>query len=127
GYYMAMGADTIVADQASITGSIGVVGGKFNISGLYDKLGMSVEVLSRGANAQFLSPFRNFTPAERKRYVDAMFDEYKTFVSIVADNRGRDEEDIDKLARGRVWTGTQARERGLVDVIGGLDRSLALA
>ncbi len=127
GYYMAMGADTVVADRSTLTGSIGVLGGKFNVSGLYEKLGMNVEVQARGANAQFQSSLRNFTPAERERYRSEMFDEYRTFVGIVARNRGRSEEEIDQVARGRVWTGGQAEERGLVDVIGGLERSIAVA
>src|SRR5688572_21731663 len=116
GYYMAMGADTVVADRATLTGSIGVIGGKFNLGGLYDKLGMNVEVLSRGENALFQSSLRDFTPAERERYRSEMFDEYRTFVGIVAANRGTTEEGIDSVARGRVWTGSMARERGLVDI-----------
>ena len=127
GYYMAMGADTVVADAATLTGSIGVVGGKFNLGGLYEKLGMNVEVQSRGANAQFQSSVRDFTPAERERYRSEMFDDYKTFVGIVAANRGMSEEEIDHVARGRVWTGGQAEERGLVDVIGGLEKSIEVA
>lgn len=127
GYYMAMGADTVVADGATLTGSIGVLGGKFNVSGLYDKLGVSIEVQSRGANAQFQSSLRNFTPAERERYRSEMYEEYKTFVGIVARSRGVSDEAIDQVARGRVWTGGQAEERGLVDVIGGLERSIDLA
>jgi protease-4 len=127
GYYLAMGADTVVADNTTITGSIGVVGGKFNISGLYDKLGMTVDVLTRGENAQFQSPFRNFTPAERERYLNEMFEEYRTFLSIVAANRGLSEERIDSVARGRVWTGGQAWERGLVDEIGGLEHAIDVA
>jgi protease-4 len=127
GYYMAMGADTVVADAATLTGSIGVVGGKFNLSGLYEKLGVNVDVRSRGANALYHSAVRDFTPAERERYRSEMFDEYKTFVGIVAANRGLSEESVDRVARGRVWTGGQAEERGLVDVIGGLEQSIELA
>ncbi len=127
GYYMAMGADTILADDATITGSIGVLGGKFNLKGLYDKLGVNIETLSRGQNAQWLSSTREFTPAERERYVSEMFDEYRTFVGIVADNRGAKSEDIDRIARGRVWTGGQAYENGLVDEVGGLEKSIQVA
>ncbi|MEP7027654.1 MAG: signal peptide peptidase SppA [Candidatus Eisenbacteria bacterium] len=127
GYYMAMGADTILADDATITGSIGVVGGKFNLKGLYDKLGVNVETLSRGQNATWLSSTRSFTPAERERYVTEMFDEYRTFVGIVADNRGVPSEDIDNLARGRVWTGGQAYENGLVDEVGGFEDAIDVA
>jgi len=127
GYYMAMGADTLISDDATLTGSIGVVGGKFNLKGLYDKLGVNVETDSRGQNSTWLSSSRDFTPAERERYVSEMFDEYRTFVGIVADNRGQSSEDVDKLARGRVWTGGQAYENGLVDDIGGLEKSIEVA
>lgn len=127
GYYMAMGADTVVSDRATLTGSIGVIGGKFNLGGLYEKLGMSVEVHSRGENAQFQSTLRDFTPAERERYRSEMFDEYQTFVGIVAQSRGTSAERIDEVARGRVWTGGMARERGLVDIEGGLETSIAVA
>ena len=127
GYYMAMGADTLISDDATLTGSIGVVGGKFNLKGLYDKLGVNVETDSRGQNSTWLSSSRDFTPAERERYVSEMFDEYRTFVGIVADNRGQSSEDIDKIARGRVWTGGQAYENGLIDDIGGLEKSIEVA
>jgi protease-4 len=127
GYYMAMGADTIVADDATITGSIGVVGGKFNLKRAFEKLGIRVETLARGENAEWLSSAREFTPAERERYVSEMFDEYRTFVGIVADNRGAKAEEIDRIARGRVWTGGQAYENGLVDEIGGLEKSIDMA
>jgi len=127
GYYMAMGADTIVADRATLTGSIGVIGGKFNLAGLYDKLGMNVEVQARGQNAQFQSTLRDFTPAERERYRTEMFEEYRTFVGIVARNRGTSAERIDEVARGRVWTGGMARERGLVDIEGGLESAIDVA
>jgi protease-4 len=127
GYYMAMGADTILADDATLTGSIGVVGGKFNVKGLYDKLGINVETMSRGANADWMSSQRDFTPAERERYVSEMFDDYRTFVGIVAENRGTSAEDIDPIARGRVWTGGQAYENGLVDELGGLESAITAA
>jgi len=74
-----------------------------------------------------MSSSRDFSPAERERYVAEMFDEYRTFVGIVADNRGQSSEDIDKIARGRVWTGGQAYENGLVDDIGGLEKSIEVA
>jgi protease-4 len=127
GYYVAMGADTVLADRATLTGSIGVIGGKFDMSGLYSKVGIGVEVQSRGANAQFQSSLRGFTPAERERYRSDMFEEYQTFVGIVADNRAASVDSIDGVARGRVWTGGQAEERGLVDRIGGLEQAVAVA
>ena len=127
GYYLAMGADSLVAQPGTITGSIGVLGGKFNVAGLYQKLGMTVEVLARGQNSQFFSPVRNFTPAEREKFVQQLFDDYKEFVGVVAENRRRPPEEIDGLARGRVWTGGQAFERGLVDTLGGFETAIALA
>ena len=127
GYYMAMGADTILADDATLTGSIGVVGGKFDLHGLYDKLGINVETQTRGQNAEWLTSARAFTPAERERYVAEMFDEYRTFVGIVAENRGTTAGEIDSIARGRVWTGGQSYENGLVDEIGGLEKSIEVA
>jgi protease-4 len=127
GYYLAMGADTILADEATLTGSIGVFGGKYNLKGLYEKLGFSFDVVTRGENALFMSSLRDFTPAERERYLKDMFDEYRTFVGIVAENRAASAEEIDKVARGRVWTGGQAYEHGLVDEIGGLEKAIAVA
>ncbi len=127
GYYVAMGADTVLADRATLTGSIGVIGGKFDLSGLYSKVGVDVEVQSRGANALFQSSLREFTPAERERYRSDMFEEYQTFVGIVAENRDASVDSIDRVARGRVWTGGQAKERGLVDEVGGLEQAVAVA
>jgi len=127
GYYMAMGADTILSDDATITGSIGVLGGKFNVKGLYDKLGINVETLAKGDNSQWMSSVRDFSPAERERYVAEMFDEYRTFVGVVAANRGTSPEDIDPIARGRAWTGGQAYENGLVDELGGLEDAVRTA
>jgi len=127
GYYLAMGADSLVAEPGTLTGSIGVLGGKFNLSGLYQKIGMSVEVLSRGENAQFYSPVRSFTPAEREKFVSQLWSDYKTFIGIVAQNRKQTPEEIDALARGRVWTGGQAYERSLVDTLGGFETAIALA
>src|SRR5258707_10442612 len=105
GYYMAMGADTILADDATLTGSIGVVGGKFDLKGLYDKLGINVESQGRGQNSEWLSSARPFTPAERERYLAEMFDEYRTFVGLVADHRGATAEEIDSLPSARGRTG----------------------
>jgi protease-4 len=127
GYYVAMGADTILADEQTLTGSIGVFGGKYNLRGLYEKLGFTFDVVSRGQNAQFMSSLRDFTPAERERYLRDMFDEYRTFVGIVAENRGVSSEEVDHVARGRVWTGGQAYDRGLVDEVGGLEKAIATA
>jgi len=127
GYYLAMGADSLVAQPGTLTGSIGVLGGKFNLSGLYKKIGMTVEVIARGQNAEFFSPLRNFTPAEREKYLAQLWEDYRLFVGIVAENRRQPEEEVEQLARGRVWTGGQAFERGLVDTLGGFDTAITLA
>lgn len=127
GYYLAMGADSVVSQPGTLTGSIGVVGGKFNLSGLYKKLGVSVDVLARGRNAEFFSPMRDFTPAEREKFLAQLWADYRQFVGIVAESRGQPEEEIERLARGRVWTGGQAFENGLVDTLGGFETAIELA
>jgi len=127
GYYIAVGADTIVAQAATVTGSIGIYGGKFNISGLLHKIGLSVETVSRGRHAEMLSPFRDFTPEESAsfhRHLDAF---YRGFVARVAENRQRPAAYVDSVGRGRVWSGVAARERGLVDALGGLEHAFAAA
>jgi protease-4 len=115
-------------DDATLTGSIGVVGGKFDLSGpLRQARHLGREPCREGQNAGMMSSSRGFTPAERERYVAEMFDEYRTFVGIVAENRGATASDVDSIARGRVWTGGQAYENGLVDEIGGLEKSIEVA
>jgi protease-4 len=127
GYYLAMGADSIVAQPGTLTGSIGVLGGKFNISGLYEKLGIDVEVVSRGRNAQFYSPFRDFTPVEREKYLAQLGEDYRLFLNAVVENRGQSEEEIERRAQGRVWTGGQAYVNGLVDALGGFRTAINMA
>lgn len=127
GYYIAMGGRRIVAEPGTLTGSIGIFGGKFNLLGLYQKLGLSVETLSRGAHADMLSPFRDFTPEERDLYHRHLEEFYRGFVAKVAKNRHRAEAEVDSLARGRVWTGRAAFENGLVDTLGGIQVALDLA
>ncbi|UCF79635.1 MAG: signal peptide peptidase SppA [Candidatus Eiseniibacteriota bacterium] len=127
GYYIAMAADTIVAQPGTLTGSIGLVSGKFANKGLYDKLGMNKEILSRGANAAMFSDARGFTPTERRKLLEQMWEWYSDFVRKVAEGRDMSEEDVDRVARGRVWSGAQAREIGLVDELGGLERAIEIA
>ncbi|MCX5801913.1 MAG: signal peptide peptidase SppA [Candidatus Eisenbacteria bacterium] len=127
GYYIAMAADTIVAEPGTVTGSIGLVSGKFGTKGLYDKLGMNREIVTRGANAAMFSDTRSFTPAERRKLLEQMWEWYIAFVRKVAEGRGMTEKEVDGVARGRVWTGAQAVDVGLVDVIGGLDRAVEIA
>ena len=127
GYYIAMAAGTIVAQPATITGSIGVFGGKFNLKGLYNKLGLTKEVVTRGKNANIYSDYGNFTPSERERVEKMMKTVYEDFVRKAAAGRGKTEEEIHEIAQGRVWTGKQAKEIGLVDVLGGLDSAISVA
>jgi len=127
GYYIAAPADSIVADPATITGSIGIYGGKFNIVGLLHKAGLSVETISRGAHAGMYSPFTNFTPEEARMFHAQLEDGYRTFIERVARGRGRTRAQVEAVAGGRVWTGLAARPRGLVDRLGGLETAIGMA
>jgi protease IV len=127
GYYIAAPADSIVAEPATLTGSIGVFGGKLNVLGLYHKLGLNVETVSRGKHAGMLSPFRDFTPEEAARFQTQMDEVYSTFLSRVAEGRRLTREQVEGVAAGRVWTGVAASSRGLVDALGGLERAFAMA
>jgi protease-4 len=126
GYYLSMSGDPIVAYATTYTGSIGVVFGKLSLRGLYDKIGLRKEILSRGKNAEIDSDYRRFTPAEREKVVAEIRQVYRDFVEKVAAARRRPYEEIDQLAQGRTWMGVQAKRHGLVDEIGGFDRALAL-
>lgn len=120
GYYVAMAADTIVADPGTITGSIGVITGKLVARGLKDRLGIGSDALRTNTNADAWSPNAPFTP-EQHAMVEAEADLfYNDFVERVAQARGMSTDEVDAVARGRVWTGADAHERGLVDELGGL-------
>ena len=127
GYYIAVPADSIVADPATITGSIGIFGGKFNVVGLLHKAGLSVETISRGAHAGMYSPFTDFTPEEARLFHAQLEDNYRAFIERVARGRGRTRDQIEAVAGGRVWTGLAARSRGLVDRLGGLETAIGMA
>jgi protease-4 len=127
GYYIAMPAHAIVAQPATLTGSIGVVLLRFVIDGTLDKLGLNMETVKQGKYADLFSPVRPFTPDERKKVGELMQATYDAFVEKAAAGRNTTPERIDAIAQGRVWTGKQAKELGLVDELGGLDRALAIA
>jgi protease-4 len=127
GYYIAVPADSIVADPTTLTGSIGIFGGKFNIVGLFNKLGLSVESIARGPHADMFSPFTNFSREEASRYHALLEQNYRAFVERVARGRRRPAAAIDSVAQGRVWTGLAARPRGLVDRLGGLETAIEMA
>jgi protease IV len=126
GYYMAMTGDPIVACRGTLTGSIGVVFGKANLRGLYDKVGVTKDAIQRGTNAGIDSDYTPLTPEERTMLQDGIDESYRDFVTKVADARHRKFDQIEPLAQGRVWLGSQARERGLVDEIGGLDKAIEM-
>ena len=126
GYYIALGGDAIVAQPGTLTGSIGVYTGKFVLSGTLDKLGANIEATSNGKHAQIYSPDRRFTPEERNKIQESMQLVYDQFIERTAAARHMTPEKVDEIAQGRVWTGAQAKELGLVDELGGLykaDRS----
>jgi protease-4 len=127
GYYIGMGGDAIVAQPATITGSIGVFGGKFSLHGLYDKLGFTKEILTRGERSAMFSEYRPWTDAERERIRELMVSFYRDFVGKVAEGRKKSYADVDAVAQGRVWTGSDALRHGLVDRLGGMDVALDVA
>jgi protease-4 len=127
GYYVAAGADAIVAPAGSFTGSIGVYVLRPVLRGLLDKLGIGVEGLTRGAHADLLLASRPLTAETRGRLRDDIESVYKLFVERVAAGRDMSTERVDQLGRGRVWTGIQAMESGLVDEVGGLRTAVARA
>ena len=127
GYYIAAPAHRIVAQPSTLTGSIGVFGGKLNIGGLFNKAGVNIETVTRGAHAGMMSPYRDFTSEELQRYQQQVDAWYQLFVRRVSDGRGMSFAEVDSVGQGRVWTGLDAWERGLVDSLGGLETALAIA
>lgn len=128
GYYMAMAEDTpVVAYPGTVTGSIGVFFGKVNLEGLYEKLGVHTEILTRGRFAAIDTSSRALTEAERIKLREGVEQFYQTFVQKVADARDATWEEIHQVAQGRVWTGTQALDQNLVDQLGGYAEVIALA
>jgi len=126
GYYMAMTGDPVVAYPGTLTGSIGVVFGKPNLHGLYDKLGITKDMIARGRFAAIDSDYRDLSAPELAKLKDGIDANYHDFVAKVARARRRSYDQIEPLAQGRVWLGDQAEARGLVDELGGIDRALEL-
>lgn len=128
GYYVAAPADTIVASPNTITGSIGVFGLLFNVEGfLNDKLGVGIDDVNTGDLADLYSPFSDFSERERTLLGESIDRTYQTFLERVAEGRGMSVDEVDAIAQGRVWTGRDAQEQGLVDVLGGLDDAIQIA
>ena len=126
GYFMAMTGDPIVAYPQTETGSIGVVFGKPDLHGLYDLVGVTKDGVQRGKHADIDSDYTSMTPEERQMLRDGIDESYRDFVSKVATARHRNFGDIEPLAQGRVWLGSQAKANGLVDELGGLDTAIAM-
>ena len=126
GYYMAMTGDPIVAYPGTLTGSIGVVFGKPNLHGLYDKLGITKDMIVRGRFEDIDSDYSDLSPAELAKLKQGIDANYRDFVAKVAEARHRPFDQIEPLAQGRVWLGDQAKGNGLVDELGGIDRALDL-
>ena len=126
GYFMAMTGDPIIAYPQTETGSIGVVFGKPNLHGLYDKLGITKDAVMRGKHAGVDSDYTSLSPEERQILRDGIDESYRDFVGKVAASRHRQFDEIEALSQGRVWLGMQAKTNGLVDELGGLDAAINL-
>ena len=127
GYYIAMGADRIFAEPGTLTGSIGVVGGKLAFEKFYEKIGITTSVVHRGKNSGVLSMTTPFTEGERESMQKMLNDIYGQFTKKAAAGRKMDYEKLEKMARGRVYTGAQALQLGLVDELGTLADAIAHA
>lgn len=127
GYYIAAGANRILAQPATLTGSIGVVTWKPNISGFLKQLGVSTDSLGRGKMSRIPSLLHTYSDAERQRVSATVNQIYRLFLSRVAAGRSMSEEAVNEVARGRVWTGEQATQKGLVDELGGFRAAVAAA
>ncbi len=127
GYWISMAAHKIVAQPQTLTGSIGVLTGKFNLSRLYEKLGITSEKVSFGKRSDVYSTFRGLTTEERQLFKKQILWIYEQFLSRAAEGRNMTKEEIDRIGKGRVWTGSQAKELKLVDELGGLAKAIELA
>jgi protease-4 len=126
GYFVAMGADKIVAQPGTITASIGVLGGKVLTSGFFDKIGLSWDEVHNGANATMFTGLQDYTPAEWQRFQSWLDRVYVDFTNKVADGRRLPKERVLEIAKGRIWSGEDAKALGLVDELGGFDTALNL-
>lgn len=127
GYYIACAADIIVADEGTITGSIGVVSGKFSFEKFYKKIGLRFEENKRGKHAAMFSTTKSFTDDERKKLKIDIREFYRDFIEKVAEGRDIPVAQVDSIGRGRIWTGNQAKQIGLIDEIGGLSDAIKIA
>lgn len=126
GYFVSVTGDPIIAYPNTLTGSIGVIYARMSLHGLYDKIGVNKQLLSRGRFTNLDSDYNALTDEERAKIASEVDAFYKTFVSRVADGRKKTYDQIEPLAQGRVWMGAQAKQNGLIDELGGLDRAVEL-
>lgn len=127
GYWISVNANKIVADPNTITGSIGVLIGKLNISGLYNLLGLSTDYVATSDNATIFWDQQNFSTTQRTYIERSIHQTYAEFTAGVAAGRNMPVKKVDEIGKGRVWSGTQAKKIGLVDELGGLDRAVEVA
>ncbi len=127
GYSISYKATKMMANPLSVTGSIGSINGIFNMRGFYDKIGFSKDFVTKGPNALLGNDWRDPTPAEWERHVDAHWKSYDDWLQDVANRRGMSFEEAELLGHGRVWTGRQAADNGLIDALGNYDDAVALA
>ena len=127
GYFIALAADKIVAQPATITGSIGVLGGKMVTTGFWNKLGVTWDEVHAGRNADAWTQARDLSPGQRARFAQWLDRIYEDFTSKVGESRNLSKETVEKIAKGRIWTGEDAKELGLVDELGGFPAALKLA
>lgn len=124
GYWIAASGSKLMALPQTITGSIGVVGGKFVLKGLYDKIGINKEIVKTSQYADMFSDYRLFSRDEREKVMELMMEMYRKFLSVVATSRNMDIEEVDKIGRGRVWAGSTALKLNLLDKLGGLNEAV---
>lgn len=127
GYYIACAADTIVADSSTITGSIGVLSGKISVGGLFQKIGLNVDIVKEQPHAEMFGLHRPFTDEEGQRMQDIVDSYYEQFLDRVAEGRGMTRNEVNEIAQGRIWSGIDAKKIGLVDVLGGLESAIDIA
>ena len=127
GYHIAYRASKIVADEMTVTGSIGSISGKFNVKPMWEKVGVTHDSVVRGPSALLNSSWRDYTPEERTRFEEDHWEGFNAWLRDIAEHRGKGFEEAEKLAHGRVWTGRQAKENGLIDEVGDLEFTVQLA
>ncbi|NCG20697.1 MAG: signal peptide peptidase SppA, partial [Rhodobacterales bacterium] len=127
GYYVSAGADIIFAEPGTLTGSIGAYSGKFSTDALFETIGIETTELTRGRNSTLYSTHQPWDDVQRDKIEDLVSESYQQFKTVVSDGRGLTMDEVEEVARGRVWTGQRAIENGLVDQIGGLQEAIAAA